>query len=188
MSRNQGLHGILQLLHISVITEKVDRPHRMIRERWVTPTYVPVDYPEFCKIITGYYQYHTKAWLGGPTMPADLAFSKAREILEKGQGGYVQIGKCSLGGREGGVIAAIDLIAEGIMEDATEKYITYILSTYVNPLDYDSKVALMKEYRAEYAHVLPGEELMSAYELAANFDAFIKFHLQWINSFRKAIL
>lgn len=188
MARGPGLHEILRMLHISVITEKVDRPQNMIRERWVTPTYVPADYPEFCKIITGYYQYHMQAWLGGPAMPVDIAFTQARALLEKGQGGYIQMAKCALGGREGSIIAAIDQIAAGIKDQATEAWTGYVLGTFVNPLDYDSKLAIMQSYLREFSHVLPGEKLMSAYELASNFDAFIKFHLQWINTLRKAVL
>ena len=182
-----SIHKIFMLLHYSVIVEKIDSVHQMIRERFVAPTYIPRDYDEFCKIIKKYYQYHYKAWLAGPTMPDDLAFSQARMYLDKGQGGFIQIAKNSLDGREGGLIAAIDVIADGLRDDATEKYVLHVLSTAVNPMDYDKKVAFMQSYLNEFFHVLPGEKLMGAYELAANFDAFIKFHIEWINSFRSAV-
>lgn len=182
-----SIHEIFMMLHYSVIIEKIDRVHHMIRERFVAPTYIPRNYNEFCKIIKEYYQYHYKAWLAGPTMPDDLALSQARMYLEKGQGGFIQIAKNSLEGREGGLISAIDAIASGLLDDATEKYTLYVLTTALAPQDYDKKVAFMQSYLNEFSHVLPREKLMSAYELAANFDAFIKFHIEWINSFRSAV-
>ena len=183
----KSIRELFRLLHINVITEKVDRPHSMIRENWRTPTYVPEDYNEAVDILTHYYQYHHQAWMGGPVMPADMAFGHVREALEKAQGGYVQAMKQALAGREGGLVARVDAIAEEIKQDATEKYVIWVLSTFVAPMDFDSKVALMSEYLNEYAHVLPGEKLMSPYELAANFDAFVKHHIAWINQLRNAI-
>jgi len=81
----------------------------------------------------------------------------------------------------------LDMITEKMKDEATESYITYILNRYVNPLEYDSKVSLMQEYINEFAHVLPGERLMSAYEMASNFEGLINFHLKWIYSFRRTI-
>ena len=183
----QSIQEIFMLLHIDVVRDKVDRVHHMIRELWVAPVFMPDDYDDFCRMITSYYQYHHKAYLGGPTMPEDLAFSNAQIFIEKGKGDFIQVIKKALAGREGGLPAVIDMISDGFINDTTEKYVNYILNTSVAPFDYDKKVAFMQTYLDEFSHVLPEERLMSAHELAANFEAFVKFHLEWINSFRNAV-
>lgn len=183
----KSIEEIFRLLHISVITEKVDKPHNMIRECWVTPKYVPDDYEELCKLITDYYQYHYQKFYGGNLMPADLAFGQARQIMEQTQGGYIQLAKNALEGRDRGLPALFDAFRDNFIEQHTEQYILSILGDYVNPLDYDLKVKLMSDYLNEYSHVLPDEKMLSAYELAANFEPFIKMHLTWIDSYRKAI-
>ena len=181
------LHKILKMLHVSVITEKVDRPINMIRERWVCPKYRPDDYEDCCRMLISFMQYFNSAWTHtSAKMPEDIAFSRVENILEN-KGGFVQVVKDSLAGREGGIVAVLDMITEKMKDEATESYITYILNRYVNPLEYDSKVSLMQEYINEFAHVLPGERLMSAYEMASNFEGLINFHLKWIYSFRRTI-
>jgi hypothetical protein len=183
-----NIQDLLNMLHITIIHEKIDKPHFMIRENYVLPKYVASSYNDCCNIITKYYQYHYSAWMKFSTpMPKDIAFAQVKTILDKGQGGFVTSVKNALWGRDAALVGLLDAIADSLREDATEKYVEYILSK-VSPLDYDLKVQFMRQYIKQYATpVLPNEKLMSPYELAANFGGVIKYHLQWINSLRKNI-
>ncbi len=185
----KNIQYILDLLRSNKISEEVDKPHYMIREGYNLPRYKAEDYDDCCNIIIHYYQYHFRAWMkSSTTMPRDIAFGQAKQMLDKGQGGFIKHVKNAIWGRESGLIGLIDTIADTLREDSVAKYVDYVLSTHVNPMDFDLKVHFMKQYLKQYAiPVLPGERLMSAYELASNFDAVIKYHLQWINSLRTNI-
>ena len=58
------------------------------------------------------------------------------------------------------------------------------------PYDYDRRVVFAAEYRARYGRLmLPGEYMMSAYELAAPgvLEAVFQNHALLVNEFRKTI-
>ncbi len=185
----KNIQDILDMLHISVIGKKIDEPHYMIREAYKLPRYIARDYNDCCELGTKYLQYHFSKWTNCPTLlPTDMAFAQVREILDKLQGGFVGAVKNAIRGREKGLVGFIDVIADSLRDEAVEKYIMYVVTTHIPPMDYDLKVRLMKEYLKKYAsHILPNEQLMSPYELAANIESLIKFHMEWINSLRKNI-
>lgn len=184
-----NIQEILNRLHQDVIGQEVDYPHRIIREGYKVRKFIVNSHEEAFDELTHYYQYHYAAWLKtGPVMPYDLAYSNMRTVIEQAQGGYVQIIKNCISGRDGGLLEAINLIAEAFRKEAVEKYVGYIVGTYIDPLDYDYKIRLMRQYLDQYGrYLLPGERTMSVYELAANCEQIIKFHANAICSFRKLL-
>jgi len=175
-------------LHIDVISRDIERKHRTIRENWTVKNYHPSSYEDAHEYLTKYYQYHYSRWLGvGMTLPADVAYSEVRRILES-KGGYVPNLKKALRGRYGGMIELINVIAQEFEKESAEKYIRYVIGTHVNPLDYNLKVELARQYLETYGRrMLPGEELMNPHELAANFDAVIKHHVELVNQYRNIV-
>lgn len=182
------VQGILNKLHIDVIGRVIEYPHTMIRERYKVPKYVADDSQECIRIMVNYFQYHYASWMKVRfTMTYELALAKVKDLLSK-KGGFAQSIKNATKGREGGLIAAIDAIAEALKEEATERYIEGVVTSCIDPLDFSLKVALADEYIRVYAtHVLPGEKLLSPYELAANFESIIKYHVKWIVSYRNVV-
>jgi hypothetical protein len=179
---------ILDLLHPDVIAERVDEPHRMIREGFRVPKYVADDYGDCLRIIVGYFQYHFAGWMGlDVVMPYELALTQVKELLSR-KGGFVLAVKNAVRGREGALVSAIDLIAESFRELSVEQFIDGVLTRYINPMDFDLKMRLAGEYLERYAvHVLSGEDIISAAELAGNFERIIKFHVKWVVSYRNML-
>jgi len=96
--------------------------------------------------------------------------------------------KTRMTGRHGGLPAVIDIIAEGIKHDAVKAYVSSVFLACVNPLDYNKKIAFMAEYLRMFGGVLlPGEELLSVYELANNVEAVLQNHVRLVNEFRKTL-
>ena len=96
--------------------------------------------------------------------------------------------KTRMTGRHGGLPAVIDIIAECIKHDAVKAYVSSVFLSCANPLDYNKKMAFMAEYLRVFGGVLlPGEELLSVYELANNVEAVLQNHVRLVNEFRKTL-
>jgi len=96
--------------------------------------------------------------------------------------------KTRMTGRHGGLPAVIDIIAECIKHDAVKAYVSSVFLSCANPLDYNKKMAFMAEYLRMFGGVLlPGEELLSVYELANNVEAVLQNHVRLVNEFRKTL-
>ena len=183
------LQEILDLLHPDVIGRKIEYVHNRIREEWTVDMYKAKSYEECHEYLTKYYQYHNARWMAvGVKMPEEIAFAAVREILDKGEGGFVLNVKNALRARNGGMITLVNMIAEHFKVDNTEKYVRHIIGTKCNPLDFNLKVQLARAYLERYGkNILPGEPLMNAYELAADFESIIKAHVTLVNQYRNLV-
>jgi len=183
------LQEILDLLHPDVIGRKIEYVHNRIREEWTVNIYKAGSYEEAHEYLTNYYQYHHARWMRvGVKVPDEIAYSIVREILDKSEGGFVLNIKNALRARNGGMITLVDMIAEHFKVDNTERYIRHVIGTKCNPLDFDLKVRLAKAYLERYGqNILPGEPLMSPYELAADFESIIKAHVTLVNKYRNLV-
>ena len=86
------------------------------------------------------------------------------------------------------MIACIDAIAESIKKDAVKKYIEAVFLACIDPLDYTTRVSFMEEYVRRYGNViLPNEDLLSPYELAAHLEAVVENHVGLVNQFRRTL-
>ena len=134
-------------------------------------------------------------------MPPDMAWGQAQRILQHlslpdarlgrirgyldGQGGYHQAIKNAIRGRDGGMIKILDIITKGLKREAVTHYVTAVFLDVIDPIDWDTKVRFMEKYIERYGHVvLPDEELLSPYELAAHMETVIQNHVSLINQFR----
>lgn len=179
---------ILDMLHPSVIAMKVDEPLRMAREKFRVPKYVADDYHDCVKLLVRFFQFLYAEWMDSDVvMPYELALSQVKELLSK-KGGFALLVKNSIRGREGGLVLAVGQVMESFLELATTQYIDGVLTHWINPLDFDLKMRLAEEYLDRYAvHVLAGEDIISAAELAANFEYIVKYHVKWVVSYRNML-
>ena len=199
MPTAKSVQDLIDAIHIDVIGRKVERKHDLIRERYEVPKFIVDDYEDFKSIVTGYYQYHFSAMFkSGAEMPDYMAHNHAEIILENmyppdprltnvrgyldKRGSYMQAYKNALRGRHGGLVAVIDEIADAMKKEAVDRYISSVFLEYINPTDYDTCVAFMREYIDRYGHVaLPGEDLESPYLLATKIEVVIQNHVRVIN-------
>lgn len=181
-----GVKAILDMLHPDVIGERVEYVLNMLRENYRVPKYIADDFHDCARIIVGFYQYLYAGWLGTDVvMPYELALSQVKELLSK-KGGFANLVKNSLRGREGGLIGAIDSLVDSFKEVAVSQYVDGVVTHFVDPLDFELKMDLAEEYLEKYArHVLPNEELIHPGLLAANFESIIKYHVKWVVSYRQ---
>lgn len=201
----KSIKEILNLLHVDVIAERIESVHKMIRENYKVKRYFIENYEEFKEEITKYYQHHYTQWLDvDPTMPPELAHSRAHDILENSpnpnlpkirdilgstnETGYSVAYKNAKSGRYGGLVGVIDAIAEGIKNEAISKYVSAVFLDCIDPLNFDKRIEFMQAYLDMFGAVLlPDEELLSVYELASDLEAVVQNHVKLINDFRKKL-
>jgi len=201
----KSIKEILDLLHVDVIAERIESVHKMIRESYTVSKYIVENYEEFKQEITAYYQYHFAMWMHGtPTMPYRLAHQRVNNLLDNspspnlakvrdilgisGETGYIVAYKNAKTGRYGGLLGVIDAIADGMKNDAVTKYVSAVFLDCVDPLNFEKRIQFMQEYLNLYGGVLlPGEDLLSVYELANSLEAVIQNHVKLINEFRKTL-
>jgi len=197
MREAHRFQNIIDLLHIDVISSRVESMHDMIREAYTVRTYIAEDYQDFKNAISNYYHYHNSTWLSVDANAYGCSFqqvcgcldsapntglSKASELMNN----YRQDSKNSRTGRYGGLPTVINSVAENFKKEAVRQYVDSVIKESIDPDDYGRKVEFMMEYQYLYgAILLPGEDLLSPYEMAANIEAVINHHVGLVNAFRK---
>lgn len=203
MQKARSVQDLIDWLNIDFVGREIESKHNMIREAYQVPKYVADDYEDLKIILIHYYQYHFSAWMKvGFHMPEGMAWRRTWDIMHttphpdsrltlirgymEKHGGFHQAVKNALTGRHGGLVSIIDQIAEAIKDEAVTQYVTAVFLDCIDPNDFSTRTALMREYKRIYGHViLPGDRLLSAEELAANIELVIDRHVQLINEFRK---
>ena len=192
MSTARSFQEILDLLHVDLISSRVESMHDMIREAYTVRSYVVENYDEFKAAIRRYYEYHYTTWLevdsgvvvGGTGGLSSTALSRASELT----GGHAQAFKNARSGRNGGLLGVINQIAENFKKVAVQQYVDSVLKRCIDPLDFPRKVEFMEEYLSMYGMLLlPDEEFLYPEEMAANIEGVINNHIAMINRFRNIV-
>lgn len=185
-----NLPEMLRLLDEVEITNRVSMRHSLARERYIVTRPTVNSYQQLDEEVTRYVQYQLRATLGNVT-PQYMASSQAMDIIERAfaniggiQGAY----EIASTGIRGGLRNIIDVLYEHIKKEEEERYIEWVLRTEVDPLSFQDRASLMQAYLERVRHNLPrGIRTPTALELAGNYEAIIRMHMEVINTIRMGI-
>lgn len=201
--RIRSVEELIGMIGIDVIGE-IEAYHRMLREQYKVKKVRVDSYEEFVEEVVKYYQYHTCTMYNAPSpVPASIVrgnalamfaftpdprIASAAEMLGGKEEGYKVAADNSIRGRHGGLIGAIDALSQAFAQKAIRKHIDAVFLEAINPRNYDLRVSFMVEYLRIYGAVLlQGQECLSPYLLAANWQAVIENHVKLVNEYRKFI-
>jgi len=186
-----NLSRMLEQLDEIHLSEVVGRHHDQARERYILTRHTVGTYEEFHEEITRFVQYQLHATQGNPAVPRYIASSEAVNIIERaftsigGQEGAFEIARTGI---RGGLRAVIDALYQAMKKQDEEAYIEYVLRTEVDPLSFEDRTSLMQAYLNRYRNNLSQNmRVPTAYELASNYEAIIRMHMEVINSIRLGI-
>jgi hypothetical protein len=92
----------------------------------------------------------------------------------------------AIAGREGGLIAVIDALTDGIIKLHTKTYVQAVFFEHIAPSDYQTRLRLAEQLLKKYGPFLfPGEELLPHYILGANLEAFINGFVTHLHALRR---
>jgi hypothetical protein len=188
-----SLEQIFDLLSLDEL-DALDARVKQMRESFPCP-YQVRDYDEYKHWLEEYWILYMKWFYGadykavGITELDGLTRQHAFALIEQSLGGERQMKTAerdAIAGRNGGLIAIIDQITEGLGKLALKNYISFVFFELIPHNDYELRERLAKELINKYGPVLfPGERLQPSWHLAANLEAFIEGFVMHLHGLRK---
>jgi len=187
---NIDLNPILKKLDPQNIADLFLIGHAISRRKYPVGNIKVSSYKEFVKRITQFYQYHYKNVIRtNVIIPEDLAWSKALEILERGfgdlRGAYAEAST----GLNNGIEACFDKIYDHFKKEHVNLFFNYVLTTDIDPLNFPERIELMRQLRQRFSGSVPAPyDVMSAIEMAADYQNFIRLYIEGITPLRLRII
>lgn len=108
-------------------------------------------FDEFTEGIGGYFNYHfSRCMAGGGRLSDTEARGRAKELLEREyrrrNGDIVMAYNDAHDGTNGGMRAVLDLIADGLKEEAIGRYVREVFDREVTPNSWDDKVMIIRQF------------------------------------------
>lgn len=189
-----SIEGLLSLMGPDKL-DPIEQKVRVLRESFACPLIVR-DHDEFLRVIYDYYaQYFIAFYTADPRKSVreiqkdfwkDLALQFFRQHVSAKTGDLRTAERNAQLGRDGGMIAVIDAITEGILQTHLKIYIERVFYERIPRSDYDTKLRLAQELLRKYGSLLfPGEELAPDYFLAMDIETVIQAFVQHIHAIRR---
>ena len=178
------LNAIMKLLDPRVIAEKIDSPHSFARHSYPFDGSMPTSFQDFQKRLQSYYKHHCAA-IGIGKFPDEISNHNAMKIVENAfsdRGGIRYAYQNTVTGMDNGMAALHDAIANVLQEQHRTSYIRFVIDTHIDPLDFDQKVAVVRELLETYYIPWSVYDRVSPEELATNHYAILFSlvqHLEW---------
>jgi len=136
---------IMQHLNPRVIIAKTEVPHDTARGKYVLKSSVVFSALEFEAVVIEYVSHHMQEVFGNH-LPPEYCFNKAKHFLESSTG-FDNATYIGLSGTEGGMNFVLTQITEGFKMEAKQAYFEYVLNTYIDRLNIDEILELMREMK-----------------------------------------
>lgn len=175
------LEQILEAICRSTITEKVSTKHNLARNDYHIYKATVSSFVEFRSEIIRYVRHHLSQ-VGADESPIsdDKAYEIAIPFLEDKFGDIESTHYNATLGVQGGMIAILDAVADGLRREDEERYIESVFQAYEG--DPRQIVQIMQEYISQVKTFLPpGEEAPSAEVLAKNWRVVLREYSRQID-------
>ena len=178
IKKKVDLDKLIEDLDPEKINEEIGMQHTDTRNKYKIDNIKAESWDDFKKQIIDYVKHHHKK-IYKADMPDEMAYAKAREILDdmtdRRGNKIVFLGAYEMD-RKGKLPKVIDQLADAFEGEHIHAYNQHVMEQ-IDPLDFDQHVELVKQYREKYEKFLPKEmKKQSDEELARHYQALIKHH------------
>ena len=171
-----SIDDILENIHPDKISKKISIPHRMAREKYTLKDLSAKNYTDFRKQLIKYAQHHVKE-VDGHEISEERAWAEATKFL-KDRNGNLDVEGHYKEALQGGLGEIITKISKGIEQEHIRHYTNHQMDV-IDPMDFDAKTTLIKQYQSKYKSILPEDfKLKKPEELAQNYKGVIESHAQ----------
>lgn len=182
---NVNLNEILKKLDPQNLADLFLIKHDVSRRRHPVGDMKVSSYEEFVSRITEFYQYQYRNIIGGESMPEDMAWAQAMAILESGFGNLRGAYAVAKTGLENGIEACFDKIYEALRKEQVNAFFEYVLTTDIDPLDFEQVIELMRQLRQRFSSAIPEDySVMSEAEMAMDYKGFIRLYVERLTQVR----
>ena len=178
-----NINALLDALDERTIAKEIGIPNDEVRMQYRLNSNTVSSFDQFSDLIADYYNHHfTKCVTGGGQLSASEAWGRAKEIIEreyrKRGGDIVSAFNNAKDGTNGGMMAVLDIIAEGIKAESVESYICSIFDRHVKPTEWDKKVDIIRQFIRHCGGQLSGSVRSSQPEAyAAEYEKLIRAYV-----------
>jgi len=144
------LNKILDELDELYIVKNITKKHYEARNKFSDREMTVPDDTEFDNMIAEYYNYqYSRCISGGSDLPRSISAGEAKKRIERK---YKSKGLDMLNayydgknGENGGMFGIYDIISNALIEEAKEHHIRDVIARFIQPSNFDEKVAIIKE-------------------------------------------
>ena len=178
-----NINALLDALDERTIAKEIGIPNDEARMQYSLKSNTVSSFDRFSDLIADYYNDHfTKCVTGGGRLSASEAGGRAKEIIEheyrKRGGDIVSAFNNAKDGTNGGMMAVLDIIAEGIKAESAERYIRSMFDRHVTPNSWDEKVDIIRQFIRHCGGQLSGSVRSSQPEAyASNYEQLIRSYI-----------
>ena len=177
------LQAVLSEIERDNLTKVIGLPIDSARAAYVMDSVVAESHEEFSDTIASFYLHllrHTRK-VSEP-IDKDSAGAEASALLETAyskKGGLPAAFAEARAATNGGLRLIIDVITEQFKQEQQEKHVNHVLKTAFDPLDWDSKVVLMKDILKRLEPHLPPEIISEPPEkFASHYEMIVRAYVQ----------
>jgi hypothetical protein len=168
-----AINSLLSDLDERVIAHRISIPHDEVRIQYHPSSNTVSDFDEFGETIANYYNYHNSRCIANGGMLARRdAYGKAKTLLEheyrRKNGNIVSAFNDCRDGTNGGLRNVLDIICNGLKEEAIELYVQDCFDRHVAPNSWDQKVDIIRQFISCYSNVLSSSIVASQPERYAH--------------------
>lgn len=175
-----SIEGLLAELDEVVIARNVGLPHDEARMQYSLAKNTVENYAEFEDVIATYYNYHvSKCIAKGGSLSRTEASGRAKEILQqeyRRTGGDINTAyNDAHDATNGGLRNVLDRLADRLKAESVERYVRDVFDRHVEPVSWEQKVDIIKQFLERYGHVLsPSIRADQPERYASNYEELIR--------------
>lgn len=180
------LQSLLYALDQNTMARRISFPIDSARASYVMDSITINRYEDFNDAIVSYYVHlllHTEGTLA-PIDPITNA-AEALSLLERTfttKGGFKAALAEARDGINGGLRLVLDMMTDQLKREEQEKHVNCLLKSAMDPMDWDTKVALMDELMLRLKQVLPPKIASQPPErFAGQYEIIVKAYVDSIN-------
>ncbi len=174
---------IMQLLNPKEVIATTEVPHDNARASFKQPNSIVSSHKEFQDILMSYVAHDFNQTLK-TNFPPDLCLHIARTHIDS-QDRYDNAVYISMSGTKGGINYVLNLINEGFKSEAKKAYFTYIMDKYVDPIDFDEVVDLMREFKQKLGGYAPSSfNFITPENMAGDYKRIIWSYIDNLTHYR----
>ena len=180
---NGRFKAILSEIDSDALTEQIGIPIDSARASYILDSVKVKSFDEFNETIVSFYihlmRYTRKV---SQKIDSDAAGAEALALLERtfnGKGGYSAALAEAKNATNGGLKFILDLVTEQFKNEEQEKHISRVLKIIVDPMDWEKKIALMKEFIMRIEPHLPDEiTTLPPERFVGHYEELVKAYVQ----------
>ena len=179
-----SLEGLLSAIDELAIARNVGIPHDEARMNYSPGKNTVGSFDEFADVIADYYNYHvSQCVVHGGYLSRTESAGRAKEMLEqeyRRQGGNIITAyNDAHDGTNGGLRIVFDKMAEQLKAESVERHIRDAFDRYVNPVSWDQKVDIMRQFITRYGrHLSSSINPAQPERYAASYEELIKAYVE----------